>query len=266
MTDSNPLETQNLAFFSTLACEGDAIGVVIRTGDHTVIGNIHYKCEKNECRWVKMSVKSPFPLVYPNSCLVWHIVDIAELATSTKTGNLSLTHTHHTCTQHECTTHTNNIILGDTPLQKELHRFIRYVSLVAIGLGLLFFGLGFAMKLYWLANIVFVIGIIVANVPEGMLFLVLFACSFAIPLISLWLLFMYYLFNYYYLGLLPTVTVGLSLTAKRMAKKNILVKNLVSVETLGSCSTICSDKTGTLTQNRMTVGTHFFYLLNIIYK
>lgn len=66
----------------------------------------------------------------------------------------------------------------------------------------------------------FAIGIIVANVPEG---------------------------------LLATVTVSLALTAKRMASKFVLVKNMESVETLGSTSCICSDKTGTLTQNRMTV-------------
>lgn len=72
----------------------------------------------------------------------------------------------------------------------------------------------------WLDALVFLVGIIVANVPEG---------------------------------LLVTVSVCLSLAAKRMARENCLIKNLEAVETLGSTSVICTDKTGTLTQNRMTV-------------
>jgi sodium/potassium-transporting ATPase subunit alpha len=54
-------------------------------------------------------------------------------------------------------------------------------------------------------------------------------------------------------GLLPTITLSLSLASQRMAKRNALIKNLDSVETLGSASVICTDKTGTLTRNEMTL-------------
>jgi len=108
----------------------------------------------------------------------------------------------------------------ETPIARELEHFIKIVSGIAIFLGVLFFIIGAALGRDMIANLVFMIGIIVANVPEG---------------------------------LLATVTVCLTLTAQRMATKMVLVKNLEGVETLGSTSCICFDKTGTLTQNIMTV-------------
>ena len=63
-------------------------------------------------------------------------------------------------------------------------------------------------------------------------------------------------------GLIATVAVSLGLTAKKMAKRNVNVKDLEAIETLGSTSLIASDKTGTLTQNIMTVA-HVFYDLEV---
>jgi len=157
-TNDNPLETKNLAFFSTNAVEGTCVGIVVNIGDNTVMGRI------------------------------------AGLA--------------------------SGLASDQTPIAKEIAHFIHIITGVAVFLGVTFFIIAFILGYNWLDAVIFLIGIIVANVPEG---------------------------------LLATVTVCLTLTAKRMASKNCLVKNLEAVETLGSTSTICSDKTGTLTQNRMTV-------------
>uniref|UniRef100_A0A8B9LY14 Sodium/potassium-transporting ATPase subunit alpha n=2 Tax=Astyanax mexicanus TaxID=7994 RepID=A0A8B9LY14_ASTMX len=162
-SNDNPLETRNIAFFSTNCVEGTARGIVISTGDRTVMGRI------------------------------------ATLA--------------------------SGLEVGRTPISIEIEHFIHIITGVAVFLGLSFFILSLVLGYSWLEAVIFLIGIIVANVPEG---------------------------------LLATVTVCLTLTAKRMAKKNCLVKNLEAVETLGSTSTICSDKTGTLTQNRMTVAHMWF--------
>jgi Ca2+-transporting ATPase len=108
-----------------------------------------------------------------------------------------------------------------SPLQKNIGRLSRLISMIAVSLGIFFFAISkIFVGMETLAAVVFAIGIIVANVPEG---------------------------------LLPTLTMALSVAAQRMAKRNVLVKKLSSVETLGSTTVICTDKTGTLTANQMTV-------------
>lgn len=163
-THDNPLETANMAFFSTNCAEGMGRGIVVRTGDRTAMGRI------------------------------------AILASGLESN--------------------------ETPLQQDIESFIQMITIVACTFGCSFGLASYFLGFSWVESIVFVISLIVANVPEG---------------------------------LLPTVTVCLTLTAKRMASKNCLVKNLQAVETLGSTSTICTDKTGTLTQNKMTVS-HLWYV------
>merc|ERR1719309_1588397 len=104
-THENPLETKNLAFFSTNAVEGTVVGMVVNIGDNTVMGRI------------------------------------AGLASGLEGGQ--------------------------TPIAKEIEHFIHIITGVAVFLGVTFFIIAFILGYNWLDAVIFLIGIIVANVPEG---------------------------------------------------------------------------------------------------
>lgn len=115
---------------------------------------------------------------------------------------------------------TSAVEAGLSPLQKEIVKVTRIIAVLATAMGIAFFLIGqFIGRSFW-ENFIFAVGIIIANVPEG---------------------------------LLPTVTLSLAMGSQRMARKKALIKTLTSVETLGSVTVICTDKTGTLTQNKMEV-------------
>ena len=116
---------------------------------------------------------------------------------------------------------TQNMEDSESPLQRQLDRLTKQVTLFALCMGIVFFLLDVLFVRNGLASsFIFALGMVVAFIPEG---------------------------------LLPTVTLSLAMAVQRMSKRNALVKKLSSVEALGSTSVICTDKTGTLTQNEMTV-------------
>ncbi len=118
---------------------------------------------------------------------------------------------------------TQSMSRESSPLQRELATLSRLVGAIAVGVGLLFFVLAqLATTMPLDRGLVFALGMSVAFVPEG---------------------------------LLPTVTLALAMGTQRMAKRQALVKRLSAVEALGSTTVICTDKTGTLTANQMTVRT-----------
>ncbi|XP_052747126.1 sodium/potassium-transporting ATPase subunit alpha-4-like [Bicyclus anynana] len=112
----------------------------------------------------------------------------------------------------------------ETPIAKEITHFIKLICGVAFTFGIVFFIMVYMIQKSWLAALQYMLGIILANVPEG---------------------------------LIVTLTVCMTLSANNLKRKNCLAKTLQAVETLGSTSCICSDKTGTLTENQMNVS-HLF--------
>ena len=118
-----------------------------------------------------------------------------------------------------------------SPLTEETNRFVNLISIIASTMGILFFGIGMAINGNLITNFTFFIGIFVSNIPQG---------------------------------LPATVTFMLTFAANRLINKNVLVKDIEGLDTLGAVTMICSDKTGTMTENKMTVVnlwqslTHYF--------
>ncbi|NIJ12399.1 magnesium-transporting ATPase (P-type) [Saccharomonospora amisosensis] len=107
-----------------------------------------------------------------------------------------------------------------SPLARQLHRVVKTIAVAAVGVGATFFLVSFGLGTPGAESVLLAIGVTVALVPEG---------------------------------LLPTVTLSLARAAQRMAGRDALVRRLESVETLGATTFICTDKTGTLTRNEMSV-------------
>ncbi|RGB26460.1 hypothetical protein C1646_420642 [Rhizophagus diaphanus] len=167
-TYRNPLEATNICYNGTLVVSGEGFGIVIRTGDNTVLGQI------------------------------------AGLTAGEEKNK--------------------------SPLAVEIDKFVKIIATIAILCGIIFFGIGMKiMPNNLTANVAFAISVLVAWVPEG---------------------------------LPATVTILLTIAAKRMAAQNVLVKDLQGVETLGAITLLATDKTGTLTRNQMTV-TYIWTSLNI---
>ncbi|MGW5398145.1 cation-translocating P-type ATPase [Streptomyces sp. NPDC003952] len=105
-----------------------------------------------------------------------------------------------------------------SPLEQQVKKVAWLIAAVAVAMGALFLVLGVAVGLPLTDALMFAIGLLVANVPEG---------------------------------LLPTITLALAVGVRLLARQGAVIKRLSAVETLGSTNVICTDKTGTLTQNKM---------------
>ncbi len=166
--------------------------------------------------------KTADPLLEPGASLV-EVPNLvfAGTATATGTGRAVVYATGMRTEFGKIAGLTQTVQPGLSPLQQQLSQTVRVIATLAVLEGITFFVLGyFFLGLPLFSGFLFAVGVLVANVPEG---------------------------------LLPTLTLSLAVATQRMARRNALVKKLSSVETLGSTSVICSDKTGTLTQNEMTV-------------
>jgi magnesium-transporting ATPase (P-type) len=201
-----------------LLSEGDAI-----SADARVVEAFQLTTDNATLTGESMPIpKTADPLPEPDVSLV-EVPNLifAGTATTTGTGKAVVYATGMRTELGKISGLTQTVSPGLSPLQRQLGRTTWIIAAIAVTEGIVFFVLGlFAVRLPLSAVFLFAVGVLTANVPEG---------------------------------LLPTLTLSMAVATQRMARRNALVKKLSSVETLGSTTVICTDKTGTLTQNEMTV-------------
>ena len=165
-TNDNPLETKNLAFFSTNAVEGIFFFFFFFFDSDFDSTSNTWICQRTHD-----------VIMARGCCLGTARAVVISIGDNTVMGRIAGL--------------TSGLETGETPIAREIAHFIHLITGVAVFLGVTFFIIALSLGYQWLDAVIFLIGIIVANVPEG---------------------------------LLATVTVCLTLTAKRMASKNCLVK------------------------------------------
>lgn len=201
------------------------VDVSVLTGESLPVARNAYPVRMREAVSVRAGKTLPRPGEHPiqeqvNSAEIANLV----LAGSTVAAGRAVAVVYATGAQTEFgqVAHLTTIVKREpSTLEIQVARIVRIITAIAIGMGITVFLLSYLLiGMNVTESFIFSIGIIVANVPEG---------------------------------LLPTVTLALALGVQRMAKQNALVRRLSAVETLSATSVICTDKTGTLTKNEMTV-------------
>jgi potassium/sodium efflux P-type ATPase len=201
-----------------LLAEGDRI-----SADARLIGDAQMKVDQSTLTGESRLVRKQAVAVSAPSALAAEIPNLVFAGTSVTSGTArAVVYATGMQTQFgKIAGFTQGVPDEPSPLQKEMQRVTQVVTFIAVGMGVVFFLLASLVAgVKWSESFIFAMGMIVAFVPEG---------------------------------LLPTVTLSLAMGVQRMARRHALIKRLSAVETLGCTTVICTDKTGTLTQNEMTV-------------
>ncbi len=208
-----------------VSAESFYVDVSVLTGESLPVARNAYPVRMRQA----ISIRAGKPLERPGEHSLQERVNPAEIANLVLAGStvaagraVAVVYATGAQTEFGQVAHLTTIIKREpSTLEIQVTRIVRIITAIAIGMGITVFLLSYLLiGMDVTESFIFAIGIIVANVPEG---------------------------------LLPTVTLALALGVQRMAKQNALVRRLSAVETLSATSVICTDKTGTLTKNEMTV-------------